>query len=250
LIGGIVGEFSRFKALSFDCYGTLIDWETGILAELTPWADRHGLRVSADDLLTRFARIETEVERRNGASLYPTILALVLDQLADGLGTHATADECASFGGSVGQWPAFPDSAEALGILKRYFKLIILSNVDRSSFALSNDRLGVEFDVVITAQDVGTYKPNPANFRALIEALKRIGVARTELLHVAQSLYHDHEPAQAAGLPTVWIDRRHAMDGFGATPAPRGSTVTVDWRYTSMQQFASAVEESSRRSQA
>ena len=144
----------------------------------------------------------------------------------------------AAFGASVGRWPAFADSAEALARLHRRFRLVILSNVDRASFAASNHHLGVEFDLVLTAEDVGAYKPSPRSFPALLEGISSIGVSRDELLHVAQSLYHDHEPARAVGLPSVWIDRRHDREGFGATPAPRADDVAPDWTFPSMAAFA------------
>ena len=140
----------------------------------------------------------------------------------------------------MGRWPAFPDSGEALGRLKRRFALIILSNVDRVSFAGSNTRLGVDFDLVITADDVGSYKPDARNFAALFGGLASVGVERSELVHVAQSLYHDHEPANAVGLASVWIDRRHHLEGHGATPPPTGGA-TYGWRFTSLAAFADAV---------
>jgi 2-haloacid dehalogenase len=115
-----------------------------------------------------------------------------------------------------------------------------LSNVDRDSFAASNRRLGVTFSAVITAQDVGSYKPSPRNFEALLAEAGRLGVPEGRLLHVAQSLFHDHVPAKQAGLPTVWINRRHGRPGRGATPAP-ATEVTPDWEFPSMRAFADAV---------
>jgi 2-haloalkanoic acid dehalogenase type II len=146
-----------------------------------------------------------------------------------------------AFGASVGAWPAFADSPDALVRLKRRFKLIILSNIDRASFARSNQRLGVEFDAILTAQDIGSYKPDPRNFEALLRTAGDLGVGHDGLLHVAQSLYHDHVPAKAAGLATVWIDRRAGSAGTGATPAP---TVDVrpDWVFPTLAAFADAVE--------
>jgi 2-haloalkanoic acid dehalogenase type II len=151
--------------------------------------------------------------------------------------TDADAD---ALGMSVPDWPAFSDSAEALQRLKRRYKLIILSNVDRASFAGSNRRLEVTFDEILTAQDIGSYKPDPANFAALLRRVDEIG-ATGRLLHVAQSLYHDHVPAKAVGLPTVWINRRHGKPGWGATPDP-GVDVTPDLEFASMADFADAVD--------
>ena len=224
-------EFDRFAALSFDCYGTLIDWETGIVEALRPWTSRHG--IDDETLLSAFAAHETVVESEHPAMRYPGVLTATLQRVAGELGVDVTGEEQRAFGASVPNWPAFPDSTDALTQLHERFRLIILSNIDRTSFAASARRLGIEFDLVITAEDVGSYKPSPANFAALLDA-----TAGTELLHVAQSLYHDHEPAKAAGLPTVWIDRRHDRTGTGATPT--AGPVAPDWRFPSMAAFAEA----------
>jgi 2-haloalkanoic acid dehalogenase type II len=233
-----MGDFDRFRALSFDCYGTLIDWETGIANALAPWAAAHGIDATREQLIALVARYEHVVEGEQPATPYPGILAATLDRIADHFGVTATDDERAAFGASVPDWPAFPDSADALARLKQRFKLIILSNIDRQSFAASNRRLGVEFDLVLTAQDIGSYKPDPRNFDALLAGIGTIGIARDELLHVAQSLFHDHAPAKRIGLPSVWIDRRHDREGSGATPIAEGAR--YDWRFTSMGAFADA----------
>jgi 2-haloacid dehalogenase len=237
--GVVKGEFESFRALSFDCYGTLIDWETGIAAELGRWAAAHDVSTTTAELIDGFGQFENEVERAHPAALYPDVLAMTLDRIAAQYDAAASDDERSAFGGSVGSWPPFADSPAALGRLKERFKLIILSNVDRASFTASNERLGVEFDLVITAQDVGAYKPSPKNFEALLDAIGGIGITKDELLHVAQSLYHDHEPAAAFGLPSVWIDRRHDQQGSGATPAP-ASPVRPRWRFPSLAAFADA----------
>jgi 2-haloacid dehalogenase len=230
-----------FDALSFDCYGTLIDWETGIAAVLRPWADAQGLDMTDEKLLTAYATREAEAEQEHPTDLYPQILARSMRALGAALGVAVTDDQAKSLGGSVPDWPAFPDSAQALERLGRRYKLIILSNVDRQSFAGSNERLGVRFTSILTAEDVGSYKPSPRNFEALKREVDRLGVARGRLLHVAQSLFHDHVPAKAAGLPTVWINRRYAKPGWGATPEPPAG-VTPDWTFTSMAEFADAAD--------
>jgi 2-haloalkanoic acid dehalogenase type II len=191
------------------------------------------------DLLGAFGRFETGVEAEHPTAIYPDVLAMTLDRIADHFGAAATDEERASFGSSVGSWPAFPDSAEALARLKQRFQLIILSNVDRTSFAASNERLGVEFDLILTAEDIGSYKPDPRNFEALLDAIGGIGVTKGQLLHVAESLYHDHEPANAFGLPSVWIHRRHGKEGSGATAAST-QELTPRWRFPSMAAFADA----------
>jgi len=236
-------ELTDFEALSFDCYGTLIDWETGLLAVLAPWARARGLTPSGEELLTAYAQVEAAVEAEHPAEAYPEVLARGMRLLGENLGAEVTDEDAARLARSVPDWPAFPDSHDALAALGRRFKLIILSNVDRASFAGSNARLGVEFAGIITAQDVGSYKPSPRNFEALVTEAARLGVRPGGLLHVAQSLFHDHVPARRAGLPTVWIHRRHARGGWGATPQPP-APVSPDWEFPSMAAFAAAAAES------
>lgn len=234
-------DLGDFDALSFDCYGTLIDWEAGIAAAMRPWADRSWLTLTDEEFLTAYSAQEAEAEQTHPTELYPQILARSLRAVGDRLGAPVSDAEAEAFGASVPAWPAFADSPEALARLARRYKLIILSNVDRTSFAGSNARLGVTFTSVVTAQDVGSYKPSPRNFEALAAEVDRLGVPAGRLLHVAQSLFHDHVPAKAAGLPTVWIDRRHATPGWGATPEP-AAPVTPDWTFPSMAAFADAVD--------
>lgn len=237
-----MSEFSRYRALSFDCYGTLIDWEAGMTAALREWADGVGVTVSDGDLLRLVAEIETIVQgERSPALLYPQVLAEVLRRIGARLNAPVTEEDAARFGRTVGDWPAFPDSSSALKRLAKNFRLIIVSNVDRGSFAASNRRLGVDFDKIITAEDVGAYKPRPPHFEALFGSLPEMGLERGDLLHVAQSLYHDHEPARRYGLPSVWIDRGHDRSDSGATPAT-GSLIEPRWRFSTLEAFADAVE--------
>jgi putative hydrolase of the HAD superfamily len=234
-------KFTDFEALSFDCYGTLIDWEAGIDAVLGPWARRRGLDLGKDELLEAYARAEAEAEREHPGELYRDILARGFRSLGDELGAPVSDEDAAALASSVPDWPAFDDSRAALVVLGQRFKLIILSNVDRVSFAGSEARLGVNFTSVLTAEEIGSYKPSPRNFDALAAEVRRLGVDRRRLLHVAQSLFHDHGPAKRAGLQTVWINRRHDRPGWGATPAPP-TEVAPDWEFPSMVAFASAVE--------
>jgi 2-haloalkanoic acid dehalogenase type II len=230
-----------FDALSFDCYGTLIDWETGIAAVLRRWADAHGVETTDEELLLVYGAHEARAEAERPADLYPQILARAMRGVGDELGVPVADEEAEMLATSVPDWPAFADSAEALARLAARYRLIILSNVDRASFAGSNRRLGVTFSGIVTAQDVGSYKPSPRNFEALAAEAARLGVPEGRLLHVAQSLFHDHVPAKAAGLPTAWINRRHANPGWGATPEPP-APVTPDWTFRSMAAFADAVD--------
>jgi 2-haloalkanoic acid dehalogenase type II len=234
-------KFADFEALSFDCYGTLIDWEAGIAAVLGPWTRRCGLDLDQEQLLAAYAAAEARAELDHPSELYRDILARSFRSLGDQVGAPVTDEDAAALASSVPDWPAFEDSHDALSVLGERFKLIILSNVDRVSFAGSQARLGVEFTSVLTAEEIGSYKPSPRNFDALGADVRRLGVDRGRLLHVAQSLFHDHVPAKRAGLRTVWINRRHDRPGWGATPAPPAE-VTPDWEFPSMAAFASAVE--------
>jgi 2-haloacid dehalogenase len=227
---------SDFKVLSFDCYGTLIDWETGIWTALQPLAAKAG-GTAREAALMRFGHHESAQEKATPSLRYSELLVRVHATLAAEWGVAADAEADRAFGASVGDWPAFRDSAEALAYLKRHFKLVILSNVDRASFALSNRRLGVAFDAICTAEDIGSYKPNPENFRYLLARLGEMGHTPGDLLHVAQSLYHDHAPANAAGLTSAWIDRRAAEPGWGATPA---AAAHHDFRFTTLAELAAA----------
>ena len=234
-------DLTHFQALSFDCYGTLIDWEAGIAAILAPWAREQGLELSDEDLLLAYADNEAAVERERPSELYPEVLAMAFRRTGEKLGAPVSEAWARRLGGSVPDWPAFPDSRDALAQLARHYKLIILSNVHRAGFAASNRRLGGDFAAVITAEDVGAYKPAENHFRALDATLADLGVDRRRLLHVAQSLFHDHVPAKREGLPSVWINRRHDRPGWGATPEPTDGW-TFDLQFKSMAEFADAVD--------
>jgi 2-haloacid dehalogenase len=218
-------DFADFEALTFDCYGTLIDWERGILDALG--------KVDADpeDMLTDYATLEAELEA--GEYLpYREIVALCFDGLTANFPIDPERRE--AFADAVGDWPAFADSAAALARLKQRFRLGVITNCDDDLFARSNAKLGVEFDWVVTAQQVGSYKPDPRNFEL---AFERIGVPRERILHVAQSRFHDHVPAKALGMTTVWIDRRGDKAGSGATPPAEAQP---DARFPDMASFTEA----------
>jgi len=206
-----------FKALTFDCYGTLIDWESGILAAFAPWRKRTGVAVDDNRLLEMFAEAESRIQAEEPTILYPDALALGLQRIGERLKAPATPDETRAFGQSVKDWPAFTDSAAALAYLKQHYKLVVLSNIDRASFAHSNKKLGVAFDAVVTAQDVGSYKPALNHFKVGLETLAKMGVPKNKVLHTAQSLFHDHVPGKKIGLTTMWINRRKGKAGGGAT---------------------------------
>lgn len=208
-------DWRHVTTLTFDCYGTIIDWETGIVACLAPVLARHATEIESEASLRLFATHEHDAER--DGMLYRDVLAEVLRRVGYDLGFTPSAAECAEFGASVVTWPPFADSADALRRLAARFDLVILSNVDDDLFAGSAAQLdGVTFLDVVTAQQVGSYKPNPAHFH---EGLRRLGRPVGEIVHVAQSLFHDHAPAKLLGFATVWINRRGDDGGSGATPA-------------------------------
>ena len=216
-----MADLSDFEVLSFDCYGTLIDWETGIWDAFQPVLMENGRDdVSRAALLEAFAEEESRLEQEHPTLPYDRILEMVHAGLRRRFRLSGSGDMDRTFSASLPHWPAFPDTAEALRLLKRRFRLVILSNVHREGFAASNRKLGVSFDAVLTAQDIGSYKPDPANFHHLVAHVRDAwGVAPDRILHVAQSMFHDHVPAAKAGLARVWIDRQGLSKGgaWGAT---------------------------------
>jgi 2-haloacid dehalogenase len=229
-----------FEVLTFDCYGTLIDWETGIFDGLRALVGRSRRAMSRDQALEEFGRHEFAQEGETPAMPYAQLLAVVYRRLAAAWEVATTNEEASAFGASVPNWPAFPDSVEALRYLKRHYKLVILSNVDRVSFRASNARLKVDFDAIYTAEDIGSYKPSDRNFEYMLRRLEEdFGFNKPDVLHVAQSLLHDHVPANRAALASAWIDRRHAVEGWGATMPPSG-TPHYDFRFESMAALAAA----------
>lgn len=207
-------DFDAFEVLTFDCYGTLIDWETGILATLAPVFAAHRVAPNPGETLRRFGELESAVEAGDYVE-YRGVLTCVLAGLGAWLDFSPTQQELETFANSVRDWPAFPDSGPALGALQTKYRLGIISNVDDHLFAHSARRLGVRFDWVVTAQQVRSYKPSLENFR---RAFERIGVPPARILHVAQSRFHDIVPARQLGLATVWVNRRPGRPGVGATP--------------------------------
>lgn len=232
-------KLSDFEVLTFDCYGTLIDWESGMVEALSPLAEKAGGTLGRNDILEAHARHESAQQRQTPGMAYRDLLAVVHKRLAEEWGVPVAWDDCVAYGRSVERWPAFPDSVAALGYLKRHFKLVILSNVDNASFAASNRRLEVDFDAVYTAEDIGAYKPSDRNFDYMIARLAQLGHGKETILHTAESLFHDHVPANRHGLKSCWIYRRHADEGFGATMAPE-ETPHTDFRFDSMAELAEA----------
>jgi 2-haloalkanoic acid dehalogenase type II len=232
-------RLTDFKVLTFDCYGTLIDWESGMFAALAPLLAKVAPAPSRDAVLNAHARHESAQQRVTPAKPYRELLAVVHKRLAEEWDVPVSWDECLAYGRSVRDWPAFPDTANALRYLKSHYRLVILSNVDNESFAFSNARLGVAFDAIYTAEDIGSYKPAPRNFEYMLEKLGQRGIAKADILHTAESLFHDHAPANDFGLANCWIHRRHDKQGFGATMDP-GRMPKTDFRFTSLAAMAEA----------
>ena len=237
-------SLGKFKVLTFDCYGTLIDWETGIWDAFQPLIMRNtGSELTRDKVLEAFAVFENRAEAETPGLAYPEVLRAVHGAVAARFGLRSTPQLDADFGSSLPQWPAFVDTADALRFLKTRFKLVILSNVNREGFSASRRKLGVDFDAVYTAEDIGTYKPDPGNFQYLLTRLREDhGLEKADILHTAQSLFHDHIPAQKFGLATAWIDRQRLSETgkWGAT-ARLDEVPETDFLFHSMAEMAAAV---------
>jgi 2-haloalkanoic acid dehalogenase type II len=231
--------------LTFDCYGTLIDWEGGMVAGLAALTDRCERELTPNEILEAHARYESSQQRQTPTKRYQELLAIVYRRLAEEWGVSVSWAECVRYGHSIQDWPTFPDTVEALQYLKHYYKLVILSNVDNESFAASNKKLGVDFDAIYTAEDIGSYKPADANFAYMLAGLKGLGFAQSEILHTAESLFHDHKPANRHGLKSCWIYRRHGQEGFGATMSP-GDMPSYEFRFNSMAEMVAAHQVESR----
>jgi 2-haloalkanoic acid dehalogenase type II len=238
-----------FKVLTFDCYGTLIDWESGMVEALKPLTSKVPRNLTRNEILEAHAFHESSQQLQTPSKAYRDLLPIVYKRLAEQWGVPSTHEACATYGRSVGNWPAFEDSPGALQYLKKFYKLVILSNVDNDSFEGSRKRLQVEFDAVITAEDAGSYKPSMRNFEYMMERLNAglsgTVVKKTDILHTAESLFHDHKPANEFGLASCWIYRRHQDQGFGATMPP-GETPRIDFKFTSMADLAKAHQEQLR----
>jgi 2-haloacid dehalogenase len=197
-------DFSRFEWLSFDCYGTLVDWESGILGYLRPLLQSRSCNIDDAAILNLYSRFEPQ-EQSGKYRSYREVLASVLRDFAHDLHVEVSEGEATGLAESIRTWQPFDDTVNGLQRLHSRYKLAVLSNIDDDLFAYSARKLEVQFDAVVTAQQAGSYKPSHRNFEALLE---RIGVPRTELLHVAESLYHDVGPAKDLGIATVWVNRR------------------------------------------
>jgi 2-haloalkanoic acid dehalogenase type II len=233
-------KLSDFKMLTFDTYGTLIDWESGIYNGLQPLLDKLPLRLDRDEVLELFAEYEMQQQREHPQQLYSSVLADVGRSIAKKWQVKISDEEAGTFGRSVKHWPEFADSATTLKYLRQHYLMATVTNCDRISYMGSNSRLEIEWDGIYTAQDIGCYKPNLRNFDYMFERARRDhGVLPHQILHVAQSLTHDMVPATQKGMSKVWINRRHNVDGLGATAPPQGD-YTIEWEFNSMADFVAA----------
>ncbi len=232
-------KLTDFNALTFDCYGTLIDWESGIVEALKPLTAKVARGLTRNQILEAHARHESHQQAQTPAKNYCGLLAIVYRRLAEEWGVPVSWNECVAYGKSVKDWPAFSDSADALRYLKTHYKLIILSNVDNERFTGSNEKLRIDFDAIYTAEDCGSYKPSDRNFDYMLKKLESLGIRKHEILHTAESLFHDHAPANRHGLASCWIYRRHQQEGFGATMNP-GEIPHYDFRFNSMAELVRA----------
>ena len=228
-----------FRVLTFDCYRTLIDWESGMTKALAPLIDQLEGKLTRNDILEAHARHESFQQRQTPFKRYRELLAIVYKRLAEEWGLQTSWDECILYGESIKDWPAFPDTPDALLYLKQHYKLVILSNVDNESFSASNKKLGVDFDAIYTAEDIGSYKPMDANFEYMLAKLKTRGYNKSDILHTAESMFHDHAPANRHGLRSCWIYRRFQQHGFGATMHP-GEMPHYDFRFNSLGEMVKA----------
>lgn len=234
-------SLSNYRLLSFDVYGTLIDWETGILNALQPLLEKNDAASKFDRsyILENYHTLEREQQAKTPSMIYSQLLTTIHPLLAQRLGFSLPSDEeSAKFGNSVGMWPAFPDSVDALKRLSKVYKLLILSNVDRGSLeaTLAGPLKGVKFDKILTAQDVGSYKPDLRNFEVMLEVInKDYGIEKSQVLQTAQSQFHDHHPARQLGIKSVWIERSGATMG-------NKSEEFYDWKFDKLVDMADAVE--------
>lgn len=222
-------DFSRFKLLTFDCYGTLIDWDSSISDLVAPWLREIGTQVPPDLVVSTFALMQAKHQQTRPALLYPEVLRRSWRDIEEQFGWDENADRAEAFARSVPHWRPFADTIESLRSLRRHFALAILSNVDNASLAGTLAMLDVPFLFTVTAEDVGSYKPGQPHFDTAIAAAAQHGISKSEILHVAQSKHHDIAPGNQFGLTTVWVNRRHGKKGTGATLAATATpTLTVN----------------------
>lgn len=228
-------DFSNVKILTFDCYGTLIDWEKGIISALQPYFQRNNILVDDESILELYSKFESEIEKWRYMKY-----KIVLQQVVHRFNEHFNIKKEKRNGNclleSFSSWEPFEDTVWSLKRLKNRFKIAIISNVDKDLFEITSRKLGVSFDYVIVAEDVGCYKPSKEIFEF---ALKKIGYPKENIVHIAQSLYHDIRPASELGIKTIWVNRRKGKKGTGATPYVN---VVPDIEVPDLKKFVELIE--------
>jgi len=235
-----MSKISDYKLLSFDVYGTLIDWERGAVNAMQPVLEKAGKSdLDGKYIMAKYREFDSAVQKESPGTKYSELLTANHAKLCEKLGLEKpTPEESQAFGDSVGNWPAFPDTVAALKRLSKHFKLVVLSNVDNKSFAASNagPLEGFQFDAVYTAEDIGSYKPDPRNFEYMFShVLEQFGIERSEVLQTAQSQFHDHHPIKELGLKSCWIYRPESIMGNRNDPV-------WDWKFDRLADMADAVE--------
>ncbi|MCJ1223928.1 hypothetical protein MMC12_000571 [Toensbergia leucococca] len=240
-------SLTAFKLLSFDIYGTLVDWYTGISNALAPLVSRlpstHPAKSSRETGLQAFERYEGSIKKANPGMLYSAIFVQVYHEIASEWSIVVKPGEAEAFGASIGGFPPFSDTVAAVQTLGKYYKLVPLSNVDRHSFArtLAGPLSGIRFDTYYTAEDIGSYKPDHRNFEYLLRNVEmEFGVQKEELLHVAQSIWHDHMPAKEMGLWSAWIARGNPAEqkGYEGVPEDLKGRASFQWRWPTLGDMA------------
>ncbi|ORY04468.1 putative hydrolase [Clohesyomyces aquaticus] len=240
-----MSKLTDYKLLSFDVYGTLIDWESGIIDGLQPVLSKSGIgtKLSRSEILTAVLEAETEQQQKTPNLKYSELLSTIHPAIVKKLGCDPpTAEESKAFGSGVGGWAAFPDTVPALKRLSKHYKLVVLSNVDNESFAQSNSGPlgGFPFDAILTAEDIGSYKPDPRNFEYLFKYVKEhFGVEKEQILHTAQSQHHDHHAIVKFGVKSAWIKRDGARIGAK-------DREVFDWKFATLGEMADAVEKEAK----
>lgn len=238
-----MSKLTDYRLLCFDVYGTLIDWETGVIAGLESLLNQlpKDKRPSRNDILHVYHSFEKDQQVETPDMPYSQLLATIYPKIASKLGVDkTTAQDAETFGSTVGKWPSFPDTVDALRRLSKFYKLVVLSNVDKDSFSASNAGPlgGVKFDRIITAQEIGSYKPDLKNFEYMLKTVKEeFGITKEQVLQTAQSQFHDHYPAKKVGIKSVWIERGGTMGNM--------EEVIYDWKFQTLGEMADAVERES-----
>jgi putative hydrolase of the HAD superfamily len=231
-----------FDTLTFDVVGTLIDFETGILDWFRPALGRHGVSKTDEEILAAFATVEDKYQRETPEKPFTEMLPPIYRDMASEWGIGPREEDAEGFRDSIRSWLPFPDTVGALEELGKRYRLVAVTNADAWALGHMSANMGDPFQERVTCDEVGVNKPSPRVFEYVLEKLAPAGVQKRDILHTAQSQYHDIVPASALGFATMWIERRHGKGGFGATPRPE-EVVTPTFHAASMADFVRQVRE-------